>query len=255
MDIVFENTKYLERFLPYSLPVLGRLLCGDYIRTMTLGNKGVAVLCLYDELILFLYNIDDIGEILTKINNEFGKVRIILYTNQRIDIKIILKDYMITEENFLLSGLQKSINNNKSFLNIGRFARNDDIPELIKLEESYIDEEIVWRKEERKTNLVTKYRDKIKRNHVFINGEPVKCKIEVKSQYNQYIEVGGICTEASKRQKGIATQCLQKFLEWAVSEQLEVVLNTRNDNIRANKLYNSTNFSKIGIVYYMICRR
>ena len=74
---ILKDTEYMEKYLPYSLPVLSRQLSGDYIRAIIFDNEGVAVLCPYDELILFLHNIDNICRILERINNEFKEVRII----------------------------------------------------------------------------------------------------------------------------------------------------------------------------------
>lgn len=251
MDKILKDNEYLEKYLPYSLPVLGRQLSGDYIRFIIFDNEGVAVLCPYDELILFLHNTDNICRILERINNEFKEVRIILYTDQEVDTKVFKEKYEAVEENFLINKLE-DINNYEFLSNTGRFAGDNDISDLVRLEKSYIDEEIGWRKEERKKDLHIEYREKVKRNQVFINGEPVNCKIEIKYQYKQYMEIGKIYTDASQRQKGIAANCMENFLKWAALEQLTVVLNTRKDNTYANKLYTTAGFSKIGSVFYLI---
>lgn len=248
---VLDEKKYLYNFLPYSMPVLCRIISDKFSEIIKLGNMGIAVMGSYDELFIFLYDADNAIKVLKKIITGYPNVRIILYTKQKIDLMKVKDDYIITEENFFVCNTSNFI---KKIPAAGCFAGDEDIATLIKLEKKYIDEEIGWRKEERKTDLETKYRDKIDKRHVFIDGRPIRCKIEIKSQFRHYIEIGGIYTDIPVRQKGIAAHCLQSFLLWAAQRQLTVILNTRRNNAGGNKLYRSSGFTGIGSVYYIMER-
>ncbi len=250
---VIKNWKimeFCEKKIPFIMPILGRVKSPEF-QTVINNEKAIGCLGDYRELFLHIYDSQDIEEVLSNITEKMNNIRIILFSENDIDNTNIIDEYVISTEIFFIWEEQNLKSNNYDY---GYFAREENINELIELEKSYIDEEIGWMKSERKLELRQFYERKIQKHYVYINGEDISCKIEIKSQYANYEEIGGIFTKKSMRGKGIATKCLSGFLRCASEKGLKIVLNTRINNLQANKLYKSLGFVPIGNVYYMTKR-
>lgn len=249
-----EIDQFLNKNLPYSISVLEEW--ENYKRQQSLqvvwGDADyIAVRNARFEWICYVESFVFLDELFEQIYTSMKKrdCRIIVYSKETLkmeDFTVDLSGYHVWLESFMVCKQVK----NQSRLPV--LATNDDVRELAVMQKDYCLEEINWKYYHNSVDeYVDEYEKKIHAGTIFIEGSPIKAKVELCAVHNHYSKVNSVYTKSEFRRQGFSVKCIEQALTWATMNKVTLCLNVREDNVGAMQVYNKTGFSEESVVLYM----
>lgn len=203
------------------------------------------------EWLCYLESFDHVDKLLKRIRMKAQKddCRIIVYSKEMAGIEsfeVKDTDYHIWLEDFMVC--KEAQEESGAFVS----AAKSNIRELARLQRDYCLEEINWSYYHTSLEAYVKeYEKKIKTGVIFLEGNPIKAKVEVSAVYEGFSKVNSVYTRSEFRQQGFATRCIRQAVTWAVRNRLTLCLNVREDNPSAIRAYEKAGFSKNAVVLYL----
>lgn len=251
---MYEVEKFLFNNLPYSISVLEEWEKNKQqlsLRIVCKQSHYIAVRNERFEWLCYVESSDYLDELLEQMRMKAKKknYRIIVYSKEMIkieDLKVKNIDYHIWLENFMVCKLAQE------GVGVLVSATKGDINELARLQRDYCLEEINW--SHYHTSLDTykeEYKKKIQTGIIFLEGSPIKAKVELSPIYGRYSKVNSVYTKPDFRKQGLSAKCINQALIWAAKRSIMLCLNVREDNASAIHVYKKAGFSKEGVALYM----
>ena len=90
--------EFCEKKIPFIMPILGRVKCPEF-QIVINNEKAIGCLGDYRELFLYIYDLQDIEEVLMNIAERMKDTRIILFSENDINSTNVINEYLVSTEN------------------------------------------------------------------------------------------------------------------------------------------------------------